>query len=130
MARLRSALPKVNARRSSVHPASGAAYLTGGSGGTWTAAALWLFVLAALILAYRNEAAPTASQFLTLGAGALGVVIAAALAPAPVALVLAGIVLLAVANVPGVGGLFTAVNQRIAGLVSTSGGGGPGPRVQ
>lgn len=115
----RPGLPRVNAaHRSAIHPASGAAYVTGGTGGTWTAGALWLFVLAVALLAFRNHAVPTTSQFLTLGAGAIGVVIAAAIAPRQVALFLAGVVLLAVANVPGVGGLFTAANDAIAGLVN------------
>jgi hypothetical protein len=102
-----------------VHPAAGASYVaTGGAKGTWTAAALWLFVVAALILAYRNKAVPTQSQFVTLLGGALGVVLLAAIAPVPVALVGAGVVLLAVANVAGTGGLFDRANNRVAALLN------------
>ncbi len=111
-------LPRVNAHRSAVHPASGAAYVTGGSGGTWTAAALWLFILSGVILGLRNKAVPTESQFLTLAAGALVVVVAAAFAPKQIALILAGVVLLSVANVPAVGPLFTKANGYIAGLIT------------
>lgn len=107
--------------RATVSPKQGAAYAySGGGKGTWTALALWLFVIAALILAYRNKAVPTQSQFATLGAGALGVVILAAVFPAPVALIGAGIVLSAVANVPGIGHWFTEANAKVAALLNQS----------
>ncbi len=101
----------------SIHPRRAVSYFKGNSTkANATPAVLWLFLLLVGILVLRNRALPTLSQGITLAIFA-GIVVAAGLVlPELVTLVLVGLVIAAVLNVPAVAPFLVAVQSRVQGL--------------
>jgi hypothetical protein len=85
-----------------------------------TPAIVWLFVLLVGIIVLRNRALPSTSQAITL-AIMCGVVVAAGLVlPELVTLILVGLLIAAVLNVPQVAPFLNAIQSRVAALTHTS----------
>lgn len=78
-----------------------------------TPAILWLFLALVGIVVLRNRALPTTGQAITLAIMA-GIVVAAGLVlPELVTVLLVGLLLAGVLNVPGVGPFFSSIEARI-----------------
>jgi predicted lysophospholipase L1 biosynthesis ABC-type transport system permease subunit len=81
-----------------------------------TPAILWLFLALVGIVVLRNRALPSTGQAITLAIMA-GIVVAAGLVlPELITVLLAGLLIAGVLDVPGVGPFFTAVQGRISQL--------------